>query len=188
MHLQEHTVLELDHGDQAQYLLHYMTYAPAKFEVITLNHLQESTLFGLDLGPRAHEMLPNTFYIILYFCKKIHSIINLDLGSHKMLPSTSTSCDLFRCNVKVAASNGLGGNTFTRNVTDGRAHTWTDGQTGRLRYEINILVFLKKKTCIIIEPWHVISNNVVGATSKASDQPAHMRSLIRAFASRLSIL
>ena len=29
---------------------------------------------------------------------------------------------------------------------------------------------------------------MVGATSKASDQPAHMRSLIRAFASRLSIL
>ena len=32
------------------------------------------------------------------------------------------------------------------------------------------------------------SNNVICATSKASDQPAHMRSLIRAFASRLSIL
>ena len=33
-----------------------------------------------------------------------------------------------------------------------------------------------------------ISNNVVCATSKGSDQPAHMLSLIRAFASRLSIL
>ena len=40
----------------------------------------------------------------------------------------------------------------------------------------------------IIEPWHGISNNVVCATSKASDQPAHTRSLIRAFASRLNIL
>ena len=38
------------------------------------------------------------------------------------------------------------------------------------------------------EPWHGISNNLVCATSKASDQPAHMRSLIRAFASRLNIL
>ena len=38
------------------------------------------------------------------------------------------------------------------------------------------------------EPHHGISNNVVGATSKVSDQPAHMRSLIRAFASRLNIL
>ena len=35
------------------------------------------------------------------------------------------------------------------------------------------------------EPVHEISNNVVCATSKASDQPAHKRSLIRAFASRL---
>ena len=38
------------------------------------------------------------------------------------------------------------------------------------------------------EPVHEISNNVVCATSKTSDQPAHTRSLIRAFASRLSIL
>ena len=38
------------------------------------------------------------------------------------------------------------------------------------------------------EPVHEISNNVVCATSKASDQPVHMRSLIWAFASRLSIL
>ena len=38
------------------------------------------------------------------------------------------------------------------------------------------------------EPVHEISNNVVCAASKASDQPAHMRSLIRAFVSRLSIL
>ena len=35
---------------------------------------------------------------------------------------------------------------------------------------------------------HEISNNVVCATSKASDQPAHTGSLIRAFVSRLSIL
>ena len=40
----------------------------------------------------------------------------------------------------------------------------------------------------IIEPRHEISNNVVCATSKASDQPAHMRSLIRAFASRFNII
>ena len=38
------------------------------------------------------------------------------------------------------------------------------------------------------EPVHEISNNVVCSTSKASDQPAHTRNLIRAFASRLNIL
>ena len=40
----------------------------------------------------------------------------------------------------------------------------------------------------INEPQHEISYNVVCAPSKASDQPAHTRSLIRAFASRMNIL
>ena len=38
------------------------------------------------------------------------------------------------------------------------------------------------------EQRHEISNNVVCATSKASDKPAHTRSVIGAFASRLTIL
>ena len=41
---------------------------------------------------------------------------------------------------------------------------------------------------LIIEPRHEISNNVVCARSKASDQPAHTHTLIRAIASRLNIL
>ena len=41
---------------------------------------------------------------------------------------------------------------------------------------------------IPFEPRNEISNNVVFATSKASDQLVHTRSLIRAFASRLSII
>ena len=40
----------------------------------------------------------------------------------------------------------------------------------------------------INESVHEVSSNVVCATSKDSDQPAHKRSLIRAFTSRLSIL
>ena len=36
------------------------------------------------------------------------------------------------------------------------------------------------------EPQHEISNKVVCATSEASDQPAHMRSLIKSFVSRLN--
>ena len=39
-----------------------------------------------------------------------------------------------------------------------------------------------------VELQHEISNNVVCATSKGSDQATHMHSLIRAFASRLNIL
>ena len=38
------------------------------------------------------------------------------------------------------------------------------------------------------EPVHEISNYVVCATGKGSDQPAHTRRLIRAFAGRLNIL
>ena len=41
---------------------------------------------------------------------------------------------------------------------------------------------------VMYEPWNEISNKKVCATSKGSDQPAQTRSLIRAFASRLSIL
>ena len=48
-------------------------------------------------------------------------------------------------------------------------------------FEIRLV---RKKT---FEPRHEISNHVVCATSKSSDQPAHTRSLIRAFASGLNI-
>ena len=41
---------------------------------------------------------------------------------------------------------------------------------------------------VLYKPVHEISNNVVCATSKASDQPAHTRSLIRVFTSGLNIL
>ena len=47
---------------------------------------------------------------------------------------------------------------------------------------------MKYQNKMPLEPRHKISNNVVCATSKASDQPAHMRRLIRAFISRLIIL
>ena len=40
----------------------------------------------------------------------------------------------------------------------------------------------------LFELWHGISNNVVCANSKGSDQPGHTGSLIRAFASRLNTL
>ena len=50
-------------------------------------------------------------------------------------------------------------------------------------FGLKIFVYLN-----LYEPVHEISNNVECAASKASDQPAHMQSLIRAFASLLSIL
>ena len=52
-------------------------------------------------------------------------------------------------------------------------------------WNIAIGLFLKTNRFV---PWHEISNNVVCATSEASDQSAHARSLIRAFASHANIL
>ena len=48
-----------------------------------------------------------------------------------------------------------------------------------------LTIYLRRK--YMYEPQNGFSNKVC-ATSKASDQPAHTRSLIRAFASRLNIL
>ena len=54
--------------------------------------------------------------------------------------------------------------------------------------KLHIGVHACLRSNLTYEPVHEISNNLVCATREASDQPAHMRSLIRAFASRLSIL
>ena len=67
----------------------------------------------------------------------------------------------------------------------------TDGQLtlcmlGKLACSFVVSWFFSSK--LTFEPRHEISNNVVSATSKASDQPAHTGSLIRAVASRVNIL
>ena len=51
---------------------------------------------------------------------------------------------------------------------------------------VAVQLFLRRQVYFSLRR-HEIYNNVVCATSKASYQPAHMRSLIRAFASRLNI-
>ena len=53
---------------------------------------------------------------------------------------------------EVATSNGLGEDTITRNVTDGRTDRQTHGRTtDRLWYEINIPYFSYEKAGIIIK-------------------------------------
>ena len=57
--------------------------------------------------------------------------------------------------------------------------------------DLNVVETLAKEHSVSLvpyEPQHEISNNVVCDTSNDSDQPAHMRRLIRAFASRLDII
>ena len=46
-----------------------------------------------------------------------------------------------------------------------------------------IMICMRTEHKNTIEPGHEILNNVVCGTSKVSDQPAHMRSLIRSLAS-----
>ena len=54
---------------------------------------------------------------------------------------------------EVATSNGLGGDTFTRNVTDGQTDGGMDGQTGGRRTDFDTKLiypfFLKKKASTI---------------------------------------
>ena len=60
---------------------------------------------------------------------------------------------------------------------------------GLFRFAISDIVhFGFEEVSLSNEPRHEISNNVVCATSTTSDQPAHTRSLIRAFTGRLSSL
>ena len=53
---------------------------------------------------------------------------------------------------EVATSNGLGGDTFTRNVTEGRTHGRTDGRTDGRKTDFDTKLiypfFLKKKAGI----------------------------------------
>ena len=68
-----------------------------------------------------------------YIYKKIqHLTFDLDLGvkvtrnvAQYPLQNVTYSTTKF----EVATSNGLGGDTFTRNVTDGQTDRQTDGQT-----------------------------------------------------------
>ena len=66
-----------------------------------------------------------------------------------------------------------------------REKHYTHSQTMTLQVSLLVYCWLVHS---LYEPRHEISNNVVCATSKGSDQPAHTNSLIRAFASRLNIL
>ena len=65
---------------------------------------------------------------------------------------------------KVATSNGLGGDTFTRNVTDGRTHGRTDGRMDGRRTDFDTKLiypfFLKKKAGIKINIFNVKFTNM----------------------------
>ena len=83
-------------------------------------HLQENTLFDLDLGVKVTQNV-----------------------AQFPLHHTTYSATKF----EVATSNCLGGDTFTRNVTDAHTHRCTDRpMTDRLWYKIDIPFFSKEKS------------------------------------------
>ena len=86
-------------------------------------HLQENTLFDLDLVVKvAQNVTQYPLHHVIYASTKF----------------------------EIATSNGLGEDTITRNVTDGRTDARTDRRTtDRLLYEINIHYFSNEKAGII---------------------------------------
>ena len=72
-------------------------------------------------------------------------------------------------------------------------HIRIKGEAGTVKFKLSG-IFGRSKAALLLwilllfEPRHEIPNNVVFATRKCSDQSAHTRSLIRALASRLTIL
>ena len=68
----------------------------------------------------------------------------------------------------------------------GKFHSAYMDQVEIHREKLLFLLYAENKEAE--QPVHEISNNRICANSKASDQPAHTRSLIRAFASRLNII
>ena len=118
MHLRVQEIFYLTltlEGHIKHFPLHHVTYVIAKFEIAMVKemHLPENTLFDLDIKV-TRNVVQYPLYYVTYSATKF----------------------------EVATSNGLGGDTFTRNVTD--------GQTDRLWYEINIPFLLKKKKAGIV--------------------------------------
>ena len=135
--------------------------------------------------------------ILLYLCVSVLRLLWLRKWKYQI-------CMIWRWRVILLVTNHHTADIIV--ITDGSVHA-TLTQTYYRDMEINQRLHAWLKTrdihiysgigrilaswfndAIMTEPRHEISNNVVYATNKASDQPAHVRSLIRAFASCLNSL
>ena len=184
MYLQENTLFDLDLRvkviqNVAKCLLHHVTNAPREFEVTTSKSLGgEAFTRKFNIWPwpwgEGHTkccQVPSTscnlFSYKVWSCyvkrfrrrciyKKIQ-YMNLDLGvkvtrnvAQYPLHHVTYSATKF----EVATSNGLGEDTFTRNVTI--AHKQTDGRWTDFGTKLIYPFFLKKKagiTKILLKKW-----------------------------------
>ena len=81
---------------------------------------------------------------------------------------------------EVATSNGLGGDTITRNVTDGWTDRRRDGRTeDRLWYEINIPYFSNEKAGIKIE--HLLQKSNCSIFHNIFQIHVHVHDISKAF-------
>ena len=132
-------------------------------------HLQENTLFDLDLWGQDHKKCCPvhstsgdlcTYRVLSYYVKRFrrrsiykkiqYLTFDLDIGvkvtqnvAQYPLHYVTYSATKF----EVAPSNRLGGDTFTRNVTDAQ----TDGRRTDFGTKLIYHIFLKKKAGIIRE-------------------------------------
>ena len=130
-------------------------------------------------------------FMYMYFSRKSRKILQNLSSATMMIDALTHYVGSHFCCLLITFANSLDPNRVRQNV-----------KSDLVAYCLTLVVFTKifkkladsKKACKIVhpacrgEPQHEITNNVVCATSKASDQPAHTCSLIRAFASDLNIL
>ena len=146
--------------------------------------LHENQNTDLRLNLKAHERLCKwDKYVCLQACRpKLTNHDNLSVWAFISLLN-SYLCIYFHlstgCNVLWFSGQIFPGFFRVKFV-------WIDLVTNDLMHEKETYVAFVSSTTY--EPRHEISNNVVCATSKGSDQPAHTHSLIKAFASRFHIL
>ena len=115
-------------------------------------HLQENTLFDLDLGGQGHKKccpVPSTscdlctYRVLSYYVKRFRRSIykkiqyltfDLDLwvkGTQNLAQYPLHHVTYSATKFEVATSNRLGGDTFTRNMTEAQKHIRTDARMHR---------------------------------------------------------
>ena len=123
------------------------------------------------------------FYCIIF----LHVLLENSFNIYTKCPSNGTLSNT-KTHMRDATEwiNSIGYAFFAVKVSKGAKIRNRYNQV--MRYSATQMIWKCLWIISLNEPLHEISNNVVCATSRASDQPAHRRSMIRAFASRLNIL
>ena len=127
---------------------------------------------------------------MFFFVTNVKKILEMGLGARKPAFSVCKQQRCFRGLISAFVIHYLKRIT-SKLATSDFSNFWLVSvaeETGLSNALAEIQVLSHRGPNNINVPRHEFSNNVVCATSKGSDQPAHTRRLLRAFASRLNIL